>query len=145
MPTSWAYFDTSVLVKRYVREEGSSEARRLLKNYRILTSAIAPTEAISALSRRRTLGELAAKQFGDILSRMRADYAYWELVEVNAVVLKEAEKIILKTDLRTLDSIYLASILIFQAASGIQIPIMTGDTKQRAAAVHLGLETVWVG
>ena len=145
MATAWAYFDTSVLLKRYVREKGSSEARRLLRNHRILTSAVAPTEAISALSRRRSLGEVTANHFAEILSRMKADRAFWELVEVSALVLKEADKVIQKTDLRTLDAIHLASILTFQAASGIQIPIITGDTKQRQAAAHLGLETIWVG
>ena len=145
MSTSWAYFDTSVLVKRYVREKGSSDARRHLKNHRILTSAIAPTEAISALSRRRTLGELTAKHFAEILSRIRADHAYWELVEVSALVLKEADEVILKTDLRTLDAIHLASMLTFQAASGIQIPIITADLRQRQAATHLGLGIIWVG
>ncbi len=145
MSTSWAYFDTSVLVKRYVREEGSTDARHLLKTHRILTSAIAPTEAISALSRRRTLGELTAKHFAEILSRIKADHAFWELVEVSALVLKKADEVILKTELRTLDAIHLASILTFQAASGIQIPIITGDSKQREAAVHLRLDTIWVG
>jgi len=145
MATSWAYFDTSVLVKRYVREEGSSEARRHLKNHRILTSAIAPTEAISALSRRRMLGELTAKHFSEVLSKINTDRAYWELVEVSALVLKEADEVIIKTDLRTLDAIHLASLLTFQAASGIQIPIITSDTKQREAAIALELNTIWVG
>ena len=145
MATSWAYFDTSVLVKRYVREEGSSEARRLLKHYRILTSAIAPTEAISALSRRRALGELTAPHFSEILSKLKTDRAYWELVEVSPLVLQEADEVILKTDLRTLDALHLASILIFQAASGIQLSIITGDIKHRQAAEQLGLDTIWVG
>ena len=145
MVTSWAYFDTSVLVKRYIREEGTSEARRLLKHYRILTSAIAPTEAISAFSRRRALGELTAPHLAEILSKLKTDRAYWELVEVSPLVLKEADEVIIKTDLRTLDALHLASILTFQAASGIQLPIITGDTKQRQAAAQLGLDTIWVG
>jgi predicted nucleic acid-binding protein len=153
MPGSWAYFDTSVLVKRYVQEEGSSHARRLLRTHRILTSAIAPTEAISALSRRaiaalsrrRTLEELTAKHFSETFSRIKADRAYWELVEVSALVLKEAEEVILHTGLRTLDAIHLASILTFQNASGIQISFITGDSKQQEAAAHVGLDAVWVG
>jgi predicted nucleic acid-binding protein len=145
MPGSWAYFDTSVLVKRYVQEEGSSHARRLLRTHRILTSAIAPTEAISALFRRRTLEELTAKHFSETFSRIKADRAYWELVEVSALVLKEAEEVILQTGLRTLDAIHLASMLTFQNASGIQIPFITGDSKQQEAAAHIGLDAVWVG
>ena len=88
MPGLWAYFDTSVLVKRYVQEEGSSRARSLLRKHRILTSAIAPTEAISALSRRRMLEELTAKHFSETYGRIKADRAYWELVEVSALVLQ---------------------------------------------------------
>ena len=145
MPGSWAYFDTSVLVKRYVQEEGSSHARRLLRTHRILTSAIAPTEAISALFRRRTLEELTAKHFSETFSRIKADRAYWELVEVSALVLKEAEEVILQTGLRTLDALHLASMLTFQNASGIQIPFITGDSKQQEAAAHIGLDAVWVG
>ena len=145
MPSSWAYFDTSVLVKRYVQEEGSSHAHRLLRKHRILTSAIATTEAISALFRRRTLEELTAKHFSEIFSRIKADRAHWELVEVSALILKEAEEVILNTGLRTLDAIHLASILTFQTASGIQIPFITADSKQQEASAHVGLDAVWVG
>ena len=145
MVASWAYFDTSVLVKRYVREQGSSQAGRLLRKHRILTSAIAPTEAISALSRRRTLQELTAKHCAETLSRLKADRMYWELVEVSALVLNEAERVIITTGLRTLDAIHLASILTFQTASGIQIPFITGDLRQQEAAAHAGLDVVWVG
>ena len=42
----WAYFDTSVLVKRYVKEAGSSATRRLLQRFRFLSSAVAPVEAL---------------------------------------------------------------------------------------------------
>lgn len=132
-------------MKRYVQEEGSSQAHSLLRKHRILTSAISPTEATSALSHRRTVQELTAKHFAEILARIQADRAYWELVEVSALVLNEADEVILKTDIRTLDAIHLASILIFQTASGIQIPFITGDTRQREAAAHLKLDTVWVG
>ena len=145
MPTSWAYFDTSILIKRYVQEIGSSQARTLLKKHRILTSAIASTEAVSALSRRRTLGELTAKHFAETLSRIKADRAYWELVEVGNVILDKAEEMIIQTGLRTLDAIHLASILTFHTASDIHIPFITGDIKQREAADQVGLDTIWVG
>lgn len=142
--SSWAYFDTSVLVKRYVLEKGSPRARGLLKKHRILTSAIAPTEAISALSRRHTVQELTAKHFVEILGRLHADRVYWEFVEVSALVLKKADEVILQTGLRTLDAIHLASMLVFQTSSEIQIPFITGDIRQREAAAHFGLDVAWV-
>lgn len=143
MPAPWAYFDTSVLVKRYVREEGSHRARRLLRQYRFLSSAITPVEMMSAICRRRTLGDLAERDFSAILSRMHKDRAYWELVEVSPLVLTQAEDLIRKTTLRTLDAIHLASALAFQAASGIAIPFVTGDERQREAAGQLELIAVW--
>ena len=90
----WAYFDTSVLVKRYVREAGSKRARELLRHHRFLSCAIAPLEAVSAFSRRQVAGELSARNFSAIMSRLRADLGHWELVEVSASVLARAEEVI---------------------------------------------------
>lgn len=140
----WAYFDTSVLVKRYVKEEGSAVARRLLQRYRFLSSAIAPLEVLSALSRRRTSGEVAPRDFMAIRSRLHKDRSYWELVEVGAIVLSQAEEVVQKTGLRTLDALHVASALAFQAASGLTIPFITADVRQRAAANNLALNLIWV-
>lgn len=144
MPAPWAYFDTSVLVRRYVREPGSARARALFRRYRFLSSAIAPVEVMSALSRRRAAGELAERDFGAILSRMQKDRAYWELVEVSPRVLSQAEALIPRTALRTLDAIHVASAMVFQAASGIRIPFVTADTRQRDAAEELALNVNWM-
>ncbi|MDF0676240.1 MAG: type II toxin-antitoxin system VapC family toxin [Nitrospira sp.] len=140
----WAYFDTSVLVKRYIKEEGSAVARRLLQRYRFLSSAIAPVEVLSALSRRRTAGELAHRDFLAIRSRLHKDRRYWELVEVGAIVLSQAEDLVQKTGLRTLDAVHVASVLNFQGASGITVPFVTADIKQRDVAETLALNLIWV-
>lgn len=143
--TRWAYFDTSVLVKRYVKEQGSAVAQRLLQQYRFLSSAIAPVEVLSILSRRCTLGKLTQCDFFAIRSRLNKDRSYWELVEVGEIVLNQAEDLAQKTGLRTLDALHLASALTFQAASGLTIPFMTADVRQRKAAESLGLNLIWVG
>lgn len=140
----WAYFDTSVLVKRYVREEGSMAARRLLRRYRLLSSAIAPVEVLSALSRRRTAGDLPSRDFLAIRSRLHKDRSYWELVEVGALVLSQAEELVQKTGRRTLDALHVASALTFQIASGLAVPFITADIGQRETAEELALNVVWV-
>lgn len=144
MSSRWAYFDTSVLVKRYVKEEGSTAARRLLQRYRFLSSAVVPVEVLSALSRRRTAGELAERDFLAIRSRLHKDRGYWELVEVGAIVLSQAEELVQKTRLRTLDALHVASALTFQAASGLTVPFITADVRQREAAETLALNLIWV-
>ena len=143
-PRHWAYFDTSVLVKRYIKEKGSAPTRRLLQRFRFLSSAVAPVEAISALSRRRTSGELAPQDFLAIRSRLHKDLAYWDLVEVSEHVLRHAEELVQKTDVRTLDALHIASAVMFQTASRLTIPFVTSDAKQRDAAQATGLTVIWV-
>ena len=145
MPARWAYVDTSVLVKRYIKEEGSPGARNLLRRYRFLSSAITPLEALSALSRRRTVGDLSERDFLAIRARMQRDRTYWELVELSPLVLSRAEELIQKTRLRTLDAVHVASAMIFQTASGLTIPVITADAQQRVAAEDLALTVIWVG
>lgn len=140
----WAYFDTSVLVKRYVKEAGSGPTRRLLQRFQFLSSAVAPVEAMSALSRRRASGELTLRDFLAIRSRWHKDRAYWELVEVGEHVLRQAEDLVQKTGVRTLDALHIASAIMFQAASGLTIPFITSDAKQRDAAQATGLTVIWV-
>lgn len=140
-----AYFDTSVLVKNYVQEIGSARARELLQSHTLLSSAIAPVELLSALMRRKSRQELRADAIAGILARVRQDRAYWQLVDVGAPVLSRAQEIIQTVQMRALDAVHIASLLTLQAASGIRIPFITGDGRQRDAAKNLGLDVVWVG
>lgn len=144
-PAAWAYFDTSVLLKRYVREDGSLHARDLLRRHRFLSSAILPVETFSALYRRRAGEDLSERHFQAILSRIRHDRMHWELVEVSPQVLAHAEQLIANTGLRTLDAIHVASALTVQTASGIHLPFVTSDKQQREAARSLNIQVLWVG
>ena len=141
---TFAYFDTSALVKRYVRERGSVQVGSLLRRYDLLSSAITPVEVLSALSRRKR--DLSEENFSATLSRVQSDRLRWELVEVGGLVLGRAEEIVQgNIAMRALDAIHVASVMTFHAASSTQIPFITGDVRQRNAATHLGLDVVWVG
>lgn len=143
-PRDWAYFDTSVLAKRYVKEAGSTVTYRLLQRFRFLSSAVTPVEVMSALSRRRAAGELTLKDFLAVRARVFKDRAYWELVEVSQHVLSQAEDLVQKADVRTLDALHVASAMMFQASSGLTISFITSDAKQRDAAHAAGLAVIWV-
>ena len=143
---TFAYFDTSALVKRYVRERGSARVGSLLRRHDLLSSAIAPVEVLSALWRRKREGDVSEEDFSATLSRVESDRVRWELVETGGTVLSRAEEIVQgAVPMRALDAIHVASLITFQAASGTNIPFVTGDTRQRDAATHLGLHVVWVG
>jgi len=146
MAVPWAYIDTSVLLKRYLEEPGTAAARRILRRYRVVSSAITPLEAASALCRRRGGGDIADADFQAILKRLAADRAHWELLDLTYEVLDKAEQVIHTTGVRTLDAVHLASALTIQATSGQRQPtrLITGDARQRDAAIGLGLHVTWV-
>ena len=147
MAAPWAYVDTSVLLQRYIEEAGAAESRRLLRRYRVVSSAIAPVEATSALWRRRAANDVADADLQAILRRLVDDRSHWELVDLTADVLDRAEQVIQRTGVRTLDAVHLASALAVQAASGRgrTMQFITADARQREAAAGLGLQVAWVG
>ena len=144
MPGAWAYFDTSALVKRYIREPGSQTLRALLRRYRVISSAVMPAEAFSALSRRRSAGDLTAQDFQAIIAQIGKDRAHWDLVEVTSEVLFRAEDLVRRTSLRTLDAIHVASVLTIEQAAGLRFAFVTADAVQRDAATGLSLDLVWL-
>lgn len=144
MAAPQAYFDTSALIKRYVKERGSETARALLRRFRVLSSAIVTAELMSALGRRRAAGDLGRQALAAILSRLQDDRSSWRLVEVGPPVLSRAEELISTTSLRTLDAIHVASALVFRGGTGLRVPFVTADTRQRSAATGLGLAVMWI-
>jgi predicted nucleic acid-binding protein len=144
MAAPQAYFDTSALLKRYVKEQGSETARVLLRRFRVLSSAVVTVEIMSALGRRRAAGDLSEQALAAILSRLQDDRSRWRLVEVGQPVLGRAEEIVSTTSLRTLDAIHVASALVFRGGTGLQVPFVTADSRQRDAASVLGLAVTWV-
>ncbi len=143
---TFAYFDTSALVKRYVTERGSAQVGSLLRRHDLLSSAITPVEVLSAIWRRTRDGDVSEENFFATLSRVQSDRVRWELVEVGAPVLNRAEEIVQGTvTIRTLDAIHVASLITFQSAAGIRVPFVTGDGRQRDAAEQMKLDVVWVG
>jgi len=146
MPQAWAYFDTSVLVKRYIGETGSVQARALLRRHDFLSSSIINPELLSAFSRRKRSGELSEAHFNALLSRVQNDRVQWELIEVGSVVLHGAEQLVKGAiAVRTLDAIHIASLMTFKTTVAIETPFVTADARQRDAARQVGLDVVWVG
>jgi len=119
MPLPRAYFDMSVLLKIYLREEGSGRARRLSRKYRCLVSAIAPLEMVSALRRHLAGGLLTSREVERMERLIQMDRAYWDLIEVDRPVLEHAEETVRETGLRALDAIHIGSARATQAYIGI--------------------------
>ena len=144
MAGRWAYFDTSVLVKRYLNEPGSILARSLLRGHQFVSCVLVPLEAYSTLSRLKAAGELSERNFGAILARVGTDRRQWQLVELHAPILARAEEVVERTQVRTLDALHVASALAFQERLREVLPFVTADERQRQAAQQMGLQVIWV-
>jgi uncharacterized protein len=137
---TWAYFDTSALIKRYVDETGRREVLQLLRRHQCVASAILSVELRSALRRRVTDGSLDARRVPGILKRFAADRDFWALIEVTGEVLQHAERLVATHSLRTLDAIHVASADLFAdrlALSGLTF--VSADARQTAVAARIGM------
>jgi len=144
VPPPSAYFDTSVVVTRYINEPSSTRARELFRRWRLVCSGIVPVELGSALRRRANLGELSDAALTAALRRIDDDRARWELIEVAPPVLSRAETVALQFGVGALDAIHIASALVFADELGRRLPFVTAEARQREAAARLNLEVVWV-
>ena len=143
---SWAYFDTSALVKRYVDEEGRAQVLRLLRRHQCVTSALLSVEFRSALRRRTADGSLDARRVPEILRRFGSDREFWALVEVTDEVLRAAEKLVAAHPLRTLDAIHVASAKLFADRLAVSaLTFVSADTRQTAVAAASGMATQHAG
>ena len=139
---TWAYFDTSALIKRYVDEEGRREVLQLLRRHQCVASAVLSVELRSALRRRVTDGSLDARRVPEILKRFAADREFWALVEVTSEVLQAAEKLVAAHPLRTLDAIHVASAELFaDRLAGSELTFVSADARQTAVAAGMGMAT----
>src|SRR2546425_7557720 len=88
----FAYLDTSVIAKRYIREAGSQKVRQLGRKFVAVTSEIAMLEMISAMRRSFASGAIDEPAHKAIRDRLQRDRAKLQMVEVRSGILADAEK-----------------------------------------------------
>src|SRR3990170_5454184 len=127
MNPPWIYIDTSAYLKIFLKEKGSDKARKLVKENRLLASAILTSECFSAFSRRRQGKEIDDKTFDRLVNRVKKDLPYIEIVRLTDDVLRRTEELLLQSTVRTLDAVHVASALLFQESTGIALTFVTSD------------------
>ena len=136
------YFDASALVKRYVREKGSSKVQRLLAAEVSATSRLSAVEIASAVARRVREGNLSGEDRNRILAAVDRDMTGVLVVEVTAAVLTSAQLLLQRHPLRTGDAIQLASCLHLQEHIEDDVTFVGFDDRLLAAARAERLKTL---
>ncbi len=104
------YFDTSALVKKYISETGSDNVDKLLFSAsEIYISIIGHVEAISSFRRLLHEREIDEKDYNQLKLEIEQDFQFFNVVDVSFEIVFSAIKTIDKYQLKSLDSIHLAS------------------------------------
>ena len=133
------YFDASALVKRYVRETGSTTVRRLLTSNTPVTSRLSEVEVASALVRRAREGLLKTAERDRTLDAFAADLENITVVELTQDVTAGATRLLRRHQLRAGDAIQLASCLFLQEQVDDTVPFVAFDRRLTEAARLEGL------
>lgn len=132
------FFDASALVKRYVRQSGSTRVRRLLASGDVAVSRLSEIEVVSALARIAREGGISAAQRDRAVEAFLADLTAWIVVEVTTDTSQRARELLLRHALRSGDAIQLGSALVLRDGTQDVPEFLTADLRLADAAAFEG-------
>lgn len=136
------YFDASALVKRYVRETGSTLVRRVLASGTAATSRLSEVEVLSGIVRRAREGAFTSQQRDRMLAALQRDVPALAIVEMTAEITADARTLLLRHPLRPGDAVQLASCLYLQRQLAQPVPFVAFDGRLVIAARAEGLTVI---
>ncbi|MCK4489893.1 MAG: type II toxin-antitoxin system VapC family toxin [Anaerolineales bacterium] len=137
------YFDTSALVKKYIKELGSDQISESYSRAELIgTAMITPPEMASALSRairRKVIDDDAA---GEAWNMFGKDWDTYIVIDVTQALIGQASKLVWEQGLRGYDAVHLASLLAWKDALGMDIALATFDVELWEAAKRLNIHVI---
>ncbi len=136
------FFDTSAVVKRYHSEKGTEAIDRIFaENDRaIAISSVSLTETVSALNKKKEEKTISKEDLDIALSRFFHDAIKdFLILEIDDTHIKESIALVLKRNLRTLDSLQLAVALSLKELKPV---FVCADKRLVSVAEKEGLETI---
>lgn len=104
------YLDSSVIVKRYVREAGSDLVRaRCMREELLFSSALSYAEVLAALSRKRRDRDLSRSEFEKATHDFLRDWLYFQKLELDVKTLGAVRDLVERFAIRGADSVHLSA------------------------------------
>jgi len=129
------YLDSSALVKRYVREDGTDVVKSILAGDDLITtSKVSYPEILSALMRKVRAGEIERKTFNGIVDMLDKDWGYFLVLDFHNDLLQIVKMLIGKHPLKAADAIHLSSALWLKASSKAEVTFVASDSSLLKAA-----------
>lgn len=143
------FFDSSALVKHYLKETGTVWVRGLIAaqpQNEIFLAQVTGVEIIAAITRRLRAGTTTAADAAQAISAFRSDLqSHYEVAAISATLIEEAMNLAELHGLRGYDAIQLATVLRIESvltAAGIgPLTLISADVELNQAAQAEGLLT----
>jgi len=137
------YFDTSALIKRYLREPESLVVREAAATAAAcVVCRIAWAEAMAVFARRQREMPADAAALERACRQLRADWPRFQIVEVTQTLVELAGDLADAFELRGYDSVHLAAAKTLHDASGGQVRFACFDARLQKAAKVLGMHVL---
>lgn len=128
------YFDTSALVKKYCREEGSDTVVKLWRNSTdVATSSVAYAEAVAAFNRKKRTGDVTLEQLNGVINEFQEDWSSFVRVVVSEELNPIIDRLLKTHSLRGFDAIHLASAIFLHENLETEISFISADAELNAA------------
>ncbi len=130
-----AFFDSSSLAKRYIKERGSEKVEAVLVDAsEVAVSLIAPPEIVSALCRLRRQEAISSAQYSQAKGSLFADIEDMTICNITVPVVRIAIELLERHPLRTMDALHLACAIEWKADL-----FVSSDNRQVLVARQSGL------
>ena len=141
------FFDSSALAKRYVTENGTTWVQSLADpaaGNSLYVARITLVELVSAITRRKRNGDLTPAAAAAAISDIRADFiSDYQVIEITALLVAQAEALAEKHALRGYDAVQLAAALqvnaAYVAAGQSVVTLISADLDLNTAGTDEGL------
>lgn len=139
------YFDTSAFLKIFIEEDGSDKVQALVEDLEggeLIILDLTILEARSAIRRLEREGNISAERARNVLRQIADDAANMYFVQQTAAAMSEAEQLLDRYVLRTLDALQLAGYLMARQDRRSPLIFVCADTRLLEAANQEGLDTL---
>ena len=131
------YADSSVIVKRYYQEPGSSRVRDIwVRPEHVFTSRVAYAEVHAALARKYRDKGISAAQLRRIGDAFESEWPAYDQILVDGETSVHVRRLVRRNALRGFDAIHLSAALWLQEQLGEPIEFWVSDDRLIAAAVR---------
>ena len=137
------YADTSALVKKYIKEQGSDQIGEAFSKAELVgTAMITPPEMASAISTAIRRNIITEDDGVEAWNMFQKDWDAFFVVDLSQALIGQASTLVWRYALRGYDSVHLASMLAWQDALGEDILLATYDVKLWEAAKRMDIDLI---